>query len=370
MCAMADQNQTETLSLRISEALRKRLDDLRKLATVRKGESVSTSEVVKELLESARAERYEVAELLSNPTVALLEIRRKGEAGQMLSQPQWTALAYFVHQGVERFSKMPVSRESYVGVLKAFEAAYQFRSRPSGQDEYYMGNLPAECRPERGKADGLTPELVRRAVAETVRRVNNPAVKCTPMFSARNLYVLLDQEKLGGATALNDALFPYWSVLWRLAARGHFLERRQPVREPELDEPIFRPSIPAVHKNEFSLAFARGRGDDFDIVLGFPEDRKTMLPIGPYPKIAEFRTMLSELPKIQPPRAWDGEYFFAYPAEEKKELTFWMRAQGNGMTIGFSQSEWNTVQDLFRKAWENSELKRSWEKLSQDYGEL
>ena len=129
------------------------------------------------------------------------------------------------------------------------------------------------------------------------------------------------------------------------------------MREPELDEPIFRPSIPAVHKNEFSLSFARGRGDDFDIILGFPEDRKIMLPIGPYPKIAEFRTMLSELPKVQPPRAWDGEYFFAYPAEEKEELTLWMRAQGNGMTIGFSQSEWNTVQDLFRKAWENSELK-------------
>jgi len=34
--------QTQTLSLRISEALRRRLEDIRKLTAVRKGESVST----------------------------------------------------------------------------------------------------------------------------------------------------------------------------------------------------------------------------------------------------------------------------------------------------------------------------------------
>jgi len=40
MAESAQQNQT--LSLRISEALRKRLEAVRKLAAVRKGESVST----------------------------------------------------------------------------------------------------------------------------------------------------------------------------------------------------------------------------------------------------------------------------------------------------------------------------------------
>jgi hypothetical protein len=37
--------QTQTLSLRISEVLRKRLEDIRKLTALRKGESVSTSEI-------------------------------------------------------------------------------------------------------------------------------------------------------------------------------------------------------------------------------------------------------------------------------------------------------------------------------------
>ena len=125
--------QTQTLSLRISETLRKRLEDIRKLTALRKGESVSTSEIAKQLLESARGDRFETVELLSKPMEAVLEIRRKGEAGQMLSRAQWTVLAYYVQQGSEAFSKNPLSRETYIGILKAFEAAHELRAKPSGQ---------------------------------------------------------------------------------------------------------------------------------------------------------------------------------------------------------------------------------------------
>jgi hypothetical protein len=118
--------QNQTLSLRISEALRKRLEDIRKLTALRKGESVSTSEIAKQLLESAREDRYEVVELLASPAESLLEIRRKGQAGQVLSRAQWTALAYFVQQGAEAFAKDPLSRESYIGILKAFDALHGF----------------------------------------------------------------------------------------------------------------------------------------------------------------------------------------------------------------------------------------------------
>jgi len=41
--------QTQTLSLRFSEVLRKRLEDIRKLTALRKGESVSKSEIAKQL---------------------------------------------------------------------------------------------------------------------------------------------------------------------------------------------------------------------------------------------------------------------------------------------------------------------------------
>jgi hypothetical protein len=206
--------QTQTLSLRISEALRKRLEDIRKLTALRKGESVSTSEIAKQLLESAREGRFEVVELLARPSEALLEIRRKGEGGQMLTRAQWTVMAYFVQQGSEAFSKNPLSRETYIGILKAFDAAHQLRARPSSptqsnNDEYYLGNLPSDCRPERSKpSDPVTPELVRKTVAETVRRLSSPAAKWTPDLAARNLYALLDDEKLAGGRGAERSAFP------------------------------------------------------------------------------------------------------------------------------------------------------------------
>jgi hypothetical protein len=73
MAEAAQQNQT--LSLRISEALRKRLEEIRKLTALRKGENVSTSEIAKQLLEGAREERLEVVDLLAAPTESLAKIR-------------------------------------------------------------------------------------------------------------------------------------------------------------------------------------------------------------------------------------------------------------------------------------------------------
>jgi hypothetical protein len=136
---------------------------IRKLTAARKGESVSTSEIAKQLLESARDDRLEVIDLMAKPTESLWEVRRKGEEGQTLSRPQWTVVAYYVQQGSEAFSRNPLSRESWIGILEAFAARYQLRAKSSGPDDYYLGNLPDECRPERQPSDPVTPEMVRRS---------------------------------------------------------------------------------------------------------------------------------------------------------------------------------------------------------------
>src|SRR5713101_7854207 len=81
--------QQQTLSVRISEALRQRLDRAKKLMSSRTGESVSTSEIAKQFLESAREDRLEVVDLMSEPTKAHREIRRKGEAQHLLSKAEW-----------------------------------------------------------------------------------------------------------------------------------------------------------------------------------------------------------------------------------------------------------------------------------------
>ena len=80
------------------------------------------------MLESAREDRLEVVDLMAEPTKALLEIRRKGEAGHVLSKAEWTVLAHFVQQGLEAFSgdtPNSVSREALIEVLDAFLAGYE-----------------------------------------------------------------------------------------------------------------------------------------------------------------------------------------------------------------------------------------------------
>jgi hypothetical protein len=135
--------QQPVISIRISDALRTRLERLKELLSKKSGDNVTTSEVAKQLLESAREDRLEVAELLTNATVALAAARRKGEAGISLSRAEWIVLAYYVQQGIESDLSDPVSRETMKGVIEAFLAAYQVRrGKKSNRDAHYISNLP------------------------------------------------------------------------------------------------------------------------------------------------------------------------------------------------------------------------------------
>jgi hypothetical protein len=187
--------------VRISEALRQRLERAKNLMSSRTGESVSTSEIAKQFLESAREDRLEVVDLMSEPTKALREIRRKGEAQHLLSKAEWVVLAHFVQQGLEAFSSETpshVSRGSLIAVLDAFSAAYDLRKGQSASDEYYLGNLPWDCRPSKVRAtegsEKVTTEIVRRTVAETRRQFSDPATKWEPLLAGRNLYALLEDD--------------------------------------------------------------------------------------------------------------------------------------------------------------------------------
>ena len=69
---MANKPQQQTLSLPVSEGMRQRLERARQLVSSKTGEIVSTSEIAKRLLESAREERMEVVDLMADPTETLL----------------------------------------------------------------------------------------------------------------------------------------------------------------------------------------------------------------------------------------------------------------------------------------------------------
>lgn len=184
------------------------------------------------------------------------------------------------------------------------------------RDAYYVGNLPPECRPASGKraerSDTATPEIVRRTVGETRRRLSDPTPTVLPLFAARNLYVLLDEDKLPGAEVIHRVLRPHWPVLWRLAARGHYAATERPVRERETSRDAFhQPPIPSIAEGGYTLSFSRGEGHDFSVLLGFPGPWAPMLPISEFPRLTEFRAMLVALgPKGQP--RWHGRHFLGY----------------------------------------------------------
>ncbi len=373
--------QQQTLSLRISDALHTRLERAKELMSSKKGKSVSTSEVAKQLLESAREDRFEVADLLEEPTEALLQIRRKGEAQHILSRAEWILLAHFVQKGLEAYTERtpnPVSNESLIAMLDAFLAVYELRTeRTSLRDSYYVSNLPSECRPARAKgsedSERTTPETVRRTVAETRKRLSDPEAKWDTFLAGRNLHILLEDEKLPGADTVNRALRPFWPVLWRLAARGHYCLTQQPLRAKSTSQDSFyQPPIPSIKEGDFTLSFNRGEGNDIYLLLSFPGPRGPMYPINGYPKITEFRAMLAALAPDSPTRRWEGAHFLGYvaPSEEGKGKDYWFRAHENGITFGLSEKEWKSVQALFRRAWELPEIRMAWDALTLEYGEL
>jgi hypothetical protein len=202
---MVEKTQQQTLSVRISDGFRQRLERLRLRLTNKTGAEVSTSEIAKQLLESARDDRLELIDLLAEPTAALRQVRRKAAAHLPLTRTEWTLIAHFAQQGIEAFKETTpnrVSQEALSAVLDAFAAVYELR-RDGGpptkeretREPYYLGNLPPECRPSTvrraDREEVATPEIVRRTVAETRARLDDPTWTYTPFNVGRNLYVLL-----------------------------------------------------------------------------------------------------------------------------------------------------------------------------------
>jgi hypothetical protein len=72
---------------------------------------------------------------------------------------------------------------------------------------------------------------------------------------------------------------------------------------------------------KYGLSFARGTGQDFDVLLSFPGVRGPLYPLAPCPMIAEFRAMLAALtPKARPPQHWPVRFSAKAYALEKTTM--------------------------------------------------
>ena len=111
--------------------------------------------------------------LESGTTAALLRMKEKKETGAPISQEEWALLAHYVQLGAEFSPNRHISRESVVGILQAFRAAYKLR-RPGGDEgkaAYYLtkfNSMDARARPP------LRPPWRRISLTPSGRLVTTP----------------------------------------------------------------------------------------------------------------------------------------------------------------------------------------------------
>jgi len=376
--------QQPVISIRISEELRERLEKLKQMMSLRSGESVSTSEAAKQLLESAKDDRIEVVGLLLEPTESLLKVRKKLESRLTLSQAEWTLVAYHCTQGAESFASTEqgqLSHESLAEMLEAFLAAYAVPRKPSrvSVDWVYLQTLPVERSDEFKEPDEVTKEDVRRVVNRTIRMLRNQAQKRRrPILAVRNLYTMLDDEKFSNVEKLNDALWPHWKSLWPVCARGHYALHRKPLREKhpaeagdeDFELPIQR-GLPSFEEGGYRLELVREDGNEFTPRLLFPGPLSPRYPIYEFPRIAEFRRMLELLDQEQIMSQWKGHYFTAFSGileSEARGVQFGSRE--NGISFSIPLDGWKALQSLFRRAWQSPEVASAWQALVFEFGEL
>jgi hypothetical protein len=372
MRSMERKAQQQTLSIRISDALREYLERAKAVMSSSRGDSVSTSDVAKMLLESAKDDRLdhrlEVADLQKSTTESLWNIRRKWEQKQGLSHAEWLFLAQYVQVGCEELAEDPEhpTSESFAQVLEAFLAVRSLRvDRGVELDRYYLGNLVTDGSTLNERQ--LDPAVVPKVTGNLIRELRQSQAP-KPVSCARNFYVALRDETLPGIAAINDALSPYLPTLFRLGVRGHWLRERKPVRAPRSTHDFVSPTYPPVVSGDHRLSIVVASDGEIEMLLSM--NRKDVsYPLTRYPRIREFATMVA---RLEPGRNWKGREFFGYTndAVAERESLFHFRHRRNGIAISFTRDEWQSLKELFEKALAMPELQPILEELSLVYGEI
>ena len=81
--------------------------------------------------------------------------------------------------------------------------------------------------------------------------------------------------------------------------------------------------------------------------------------------------MLEELDLDRDLCQWQGYYFYAHTAileNEGRGVFFFARE--NGITFRFPMEHWQSIRNLFRRAWQAPEVIHTWEAQVLEYGEL
>lgn len=362
--------QQQTLSIRISESLREFLERSRRVISAGSNESVSISDVAKILLESAKDDRLdyrlEVAELGRTPTDSLVAIRRKWESGQPRTRAEWTFMAQYIQIACEELTENPLApaADTYATLLEALLAVRALRTdRGAVLDKYYLGNLiDGGLWSQRKLDEEVVPSLIGRMIEEIRASGNGKAAAGV----GRCFYVALRDEEIEEIVSLNNVLQPHMKTLFRMAARGHWITEKRPVRSLR-DGPMALGSVPTVRKGDLAISVAAG---DSDVSFSINIDGGNLIyPLSGYAQIHEFAALLKAL---KPESIWNGVNFhaLAYVADNDMAPTWQFRRKQDGVFLSFNNENWERLKDLFSAAMEQPKLGVIFEELSLIYGEL
>jgi len=324
------------------------------------------------LLESAKDDRLdfrlEVADLQQSATQSMWEIRRKWENKHDLSRAEWIFLSQFAQVACEQLSgDAALPTPAAFGVL--LEAVLAVRAlrgdRGVELDRYYLGNLGSQEQAVFNDRQ-LDPDLVPRVTAKLLQELQASPSAPKPTFAGRNLYVAIRDEELPDVVALNRVLAPRMEMLFRLAARGHWLQEHRPVismRDREVITDSFVVTVP-----RFRLTFNLANDGNLSMLISMV-DKDLAYPVSTYPEIKEFAAMLE---RVSPGQDWRGEYFHASTRQKTAEqpVRFQFHRHRDTISIGFSAEEWQRLKEAFAQAAETPKLEKAYEELSLVYGEL
>ncbi len=367
-------SQQQTLSIRVSDSLREFLELAREFITDGRGEAVSISDVAKLLLESARRDRLdfrlEAAELQQSPTSSLLHVRQKWEQEQALSRAEWVFLARYVQVACEEQSGYTTAPGpgSFIALLEALLAVRSLRTgRGGGLDRFYLGNLDVPVATVFNERQ-FDPELLPRTVQDLIQSLRQGETSPKGVvFAGRNLYVALRDEAVNDVVALNRSLTAYLGVLFRLAARGHWIREGRPLRMSR-EVPAAAQAIESPESGPFQVTASMQDGAELTVLIDM-RHRGVRYPLGSYPEIREFEAMLRQLDCGQ---VWNGGHFSATTdaigTEGQPLFVFGRRA--DGVLFTFSETEWRCLDGLLKQTFSRPELRALIDRLSLEYGDI
>jgi len=373
-------SQQQTLSIRVSEEVRAFLERARKQFSDSRGSNVSISDVAKVLLETAidsrLDDRLETVDLLSDPTAALFAIRKKWEDDQPLTRAEWIVLGHYVQSGCEHLSSDPElpTRQSFAQLLEALLAIRELRRHPALElDHFYVSNLSGWSDHRVLTAGPQAAEILPAVVRRMIQDLENGTARHP--FVGRTIYVALRDEQLESVDSLNRVLWPFLPLLYRIAARGHWLVEHRPIRQkrnPRAPLGAFPPVVTPVEMDDVTVSSSVNDEGELNILLTLKSNR-VLYPLGPFPQIREFHSMVTTM-ALGDTATWDGQYFFAETnvsaTGEPPLFTFAFREFGKGVEIEFSEKQWNALRIALDQVMSLPELKQTLNELALAYGDV